>query len=162
MSSDVHLGCGYFKCFSSLYFFHVSPSFGLFYSSLTSALMQTHSEHREKCVRSNFLFPPLGRRTRWYSNSLWGFGSLNVPVTFNFITRFLPDAKVVAGFSDFFFFHSHRPIYISVKAFPSLHRDRCTTFSEDRIPINLKVLCLVLLFRSILCRRETEKNRYTA
>lgn len=55
----------------------------------------------------------------------------------------------------FFFFFFALSYLLFLKSFS--YTDRCTTFGVERIPINLEVVCLVLLIRSILCRGETRK-----
>lgn len=81
-----------FCCFSFLYFLHPFPTCALFYSSLTSTLIHIWETNvcRQTCIFFPFFFVcSLKRRTRRYSNSLGGFGSHNVPVTFISIITYL-------------------------------------------------------------------------
>lgn len=132
MSCDVHLRFGYFQYLSFLFLFIPSPACGLFYSSLTSTLMQPRAYLEDKCVHTNTHFSlfsfclSLKRRTRLYSNSLYGFGSLNVPVTFDSITTFLLRWRLMQSLyralseSSFFFLIWLCPIFSSFKSFSTI------------------------------------------
>lgn len=129
---------------------------------------QHRSSHTQKNVRMQTctFFPFLLWFVLWREGqgnipiSLGGFGSLNVSVTFKSITTYLLWWWLIQSlYKPFRIFFLALSYLFFLKSFS--YTDRFTALGVERIPNNLEVVCLVLLIRSILCRRETKKSLHS-